>query len=412
MLIKHFFLTKHDLKRLLFYVLWLIKNCALKRLALLFTISIIFSFTSFAQTDTCHLRITLLTCSPGSELYSTFGHTAVRVTDAQAATDLVFNYGTFEFAPDFYTKFIRGKLLYSLSVQYFSDFVNDYNFEQRGIIEQELNLTCAEKQKLYEALQINALEENRHYRYDFLFDNCSTRPAVIIAKNTNAPVVLNDILPEDKPTFRNLIHTYLNRAHQYWSKFGIDILLGSKLDKKVNTEEATFLPDYLMTAFDSATVNNQPLVSSKQTILKQPHPINKKSFFRPEIVFSILFVIIALLTFVKNKNAKQFLKIFDFVFFLTLGIAGAIILFMWFGTDHVVTQNNFNLVWALPTHLFAVFTLHKNKSWHLTYFKTIFVISCLFLLSWFILPQQLNFTVLPILLIIILRSWYLGFKRK
>ncbi|HJW18317.1 MAG TPA: DUF4105 domain-containing protein, partial [Flavisolibacter sp.] len=102
----------------------------------------------------CGLRISLLTCAPGEELYSTFGHTAIRVQDSLAGVDVVYNYGTFEFAPDFYSKFIRGKLLYSLSVEAFPDFLYTYQYESRSVVEQEIQLSCIEKQKLYTALQV------------------------------------------------------------------------------------------------------------------------------------------------------------------------------------------------------------------------------------------------------------------
>jgi len=215
-------------------------------------------FHSSAQTDSlqaCDLQISLLTCSPGEELYSTFGHTAVRVKNATIGSDIVFNYGTFEFSPEFYTQFIQGKLLYYLSVEDYSNFILQYNYEKRSIVEQVLRIGCAEKQNLLNALYVNAQDQNRFYRYDFLFNNCTTRAGDIIAKHAGSPVVFKNILSEETPTFRDLIHHYLDSGGQYWSKLGIDILLGAKLDKKVTNRQAMFLPDYLLKGFDSATVN-------------------------------------------------------------------------------------------------------------------------------------------------------------
>ncbi|HWJ28198.1 MAG TPA: DUF4105 domain-containing protein, partial [Flavisolibacter sp.] len=171
----------------------------MKRLALLFCICFFCVARSFAQ-DSCDLRITLLTCAPGSELYSTFGHTALRVQDEHAGLDLVFNYGTFVFDDDFYMKFIRGKLLYSLSVENFDDFIYEYKLESRSVQEQVLQLSCQEKQQLFHALQVNARPENRDYKYDFLFDNCTTRARDIVARNTAQPVVYKNILPDKTPT--------------------------------------------------------------------------------------------------------------------------------------------------------------------------------------------------------------------
>jgi len=344
-------------------------------------------------------------------LYSTFGHTALRVQDSTTGIDAVYNYGTFEFGPDFYSKFIRGKLLYSLSVETFSDFLYTYQVESRSIVEQELQLSCDEKQKLYTALQINALEENRRYHYDFLFDNCTTRARDIVARNTNAPVIFKNILPKERPTFRDLIHSYLNKGNEYWSKLGIDILLGVKLDKKVSNQQSMFLPDWLLKGFDSAIVNSHPLVTPPQPVLKMPSPLSEASLFTPGVIFSILLISIVALSFIKSNWARTTLGIFDFLFFFILGLAGLLLLFMWFGTDHTVCRDNFNLLWALPTHIIIAFFVHKNSGWIKTYFTVVLWISVGLVLAWFFLPQQLNNALIPIVLLIIYRSWALS-KQK
>lgn len=376
----------------------------MKRLLLVLYFSFSILHSSFAQ-EPCGLRITLLTCSPGEELYSTFGHTALRVQDRTTGIDAVYNYGTFEFSPDFYSKFIRGKLLYSLSVENFRDFLYTYQIESRSIVEQELQLSCEEKEKLYKALQVNALEQNRHYRYDFLFDNCTTRARDIVAKNTSSPVVFKNILPEEVPTFRNLIHSYLNAGNSYWSKLGIDILLGAKLDKKITNEEAMFLPDYLLKGFDSAIINGRPLVTPPQQVLQMPALFIKGSLFTPAVVFSLLLIAIVALSFLKSNWASKTLSIFDFLLFFILGMAGLLLLFMWFGTDHIVCRNNYNLLWALPTHVVMAFFVDKKAGWVNCYFTIAFWLTVLLAVAWLFLPQQMNTSLLPIILLIIYRSW-------
>jgi len=349
----------------------------------------------------------LLTCAPGEELYSTFGHTALRVRDA-AGRDYVFNYGTFEFGPDFYMQFIRGKLLYFLSVEDFNDFLYEYQLQSRSVQEQVLQLSCDEKQKLFSALQNNAQEQNRYYKYDFLFDNCTTRAGDIVVKNTNSQVAFKNILPNKIPTFRDLIHGYLNAGHKYWSKLGIDILLGAKLDRKVTNREAMFLPDYLLKGFDSAVLNNHPLVSQPQTILKMPSPLEEKSFFTPPLVFALLLIMILVLSFLKSNWARITINVFDFLFFFILGLAGILLLFMWFGTDHRVCRNNYNLLWALPINIVMAFFVNSKKYWVKKYFNFIFWLTVLLALTWFFLPQQMNNALLPIVLLIIHRSWNLS----
>src|SRR5205085_1968054 len=151
---------------------------------------------SYSQTDSCHLQISLLTCGPGEELYSVFGHTAIRVKE-DSKFDIIYNYGTFDFDdPDFYTKFVRGKLPYSVSAENFNTFMYEYQVENRQVIEQILDLTCEEKEQLFLALRENSREENRYYRYQYLFDNCSTRPRDIIAKNTSDTIKYKTIIAE------------------------------------------------------------------------------------------------------------------------------------------------------------------------------------------------------------------------
>jgi hypothetical protein len=375
---------------------------------LLFLLSFIFSFlVSCLAQDSCFYRISLLTCAPGEELYSTFGHTALRVQNKATGDDIVYNYGTFEFGPDFYTKFITGKLLYFLSVENFNEFIYTYQVESRSIQEQELQLSCAEKEKLLAALQTNAQERNRYYKYDFLIDNCTTRAKDIVAANAASPVTYKNILPAKAPSFRDLIHSYLDAGGQDWSKLGIDILLGAKLDRKATNQEAMFLPDYLLKGFDSASTGGHPLVSAAQTILQMPSPLKETTFFSPALVFTALLVILVLLSFVKKPWARKIFPVFDFLFFFLLGIAGLLLLFMWFGTDHTVCKNNYNLLWAFPPNVVMAFFVHRKKRWATGYFFLLFWFSILLAVAWFFLPQQMNMALYPVLLLIIFRTWYL-----
>lgn len=363
-----------------------------------------FVFSGAGAQEPCPLRITLLTCSPGEELYATFGHTAIRVQDGASGTDEVYNYGTFAFAPDFYIRFIRGKLDYALSVESFRNFLATYQVESRSVVEQDLLLSCSIKMQLWRALQQNATEGARYYRYDFLFDNCTTRARDMIVRYAPQPVLYPNILWPEAPTFRNLLHTYLNRGGQYWSKFGIDLLLGARLDRKVTNEEAMFLPDYLLKAMAGARSAAKPLATKPQTLLAMPSPLNKDSLFRPGIVFTALFLLIGVLSFLKNGFATKAVRVFDFLFFLILGLAGLLLLFMWFGTDHKVCRDNLNLLWALPTHLAGAFFVAKGQHSGEQYFKGIFWANLLLLVFWAFLPQQLALALLPLILLSLLRS--------
>lgn len=381
------------------------------RIIYLFLLIFLFSLApkkSVAQNmqDSCGIQISLLTCSPGDELYSIFGHSALRVIDRINGYDIIFNYGTFDFSdPDFYAKFVRGKLLYFVSVQDFEGFREDYRYENRNIIEQDLLLSCQEKEKLFFALRENMKEENRYYKYDFLFDNCSTRLRDIVAANTNDSVRFGNIVGNNPPTFRGMIHEYLRKGNMFWSRLGIDILLGSRIDLPVSSTQAMFLPDYLMFGFDSARLGSQKLAAPGKTVLVAEKPEEEGSIlFRPVVVTSILMVMVGILQFSRRRWATKALYCFDLVFFALLGALGFLLLFMWFGTDHVVTKNNYNLLWALPTHLPVAFFIFKKHSWVRTYFTIMAGWYFILFFTWSLLPQDINSAIAPIVVIAFMRS--------
>jgi Domain of unknown function (DUF4105) len=352
----------------------------------------------------CGLRISLLTCTPGQELYSTFGHSALRVTDSLTGEDIIYNYGTFDFDdPGFYSKFIRGKLLYFVSVDRIENFVEAYKYEQRGITEQVLNLSCSEKQKLASALHENAKEENKYYKYDFVYDNCTTRLRDIVFKNANSSVITKDIRPRRGITFRNLIHEYLDKSHQYWSELGIDILMAKPTDKEISNSEAMFLPDYLLKGFDSTMIDKKLLVSQKEEILVPTVESNKPALYSPFMIFTIVFLLVAGFSFV--KASEGFFFVFDFILFFLTGAMGLLILFMWFGTDHQACRNNFNVAWAFPLHFIMVFFIYRKWHWLRYYFLTTTIILLILLICWKWLPQQMNNALLPIIGLLILRSF-------
>lgn len=362
------------------------------------------SVKNFAQSDSCRLQISLLTCGAGEELYSTFGHSAVRIIDSVTGDDIVYNYGTFNFdEPDFYTKFIRGKLLYYLSTEDFLPFIQAYQQDNRTIVEQVLNLTCSEKIKIVQLLQQNLQAENRYYKYDFLFDNCTTRIRDLLEKAADSTVHYTKIV-SPQTTFRDLLYVSLNHYDKQWSKLGIDLLLGAKTDAIMKAREVMFLPDYLMQAFDSATLGNKPVVAVKNNLYSVKNYSASNFLSTPLFFFTLLLLLIVLISFSKNKTAQKILHGFDgFVFFMT-GLAGLTFLFMWFATDHQMYSNNYNLVWALPTHAVAAFFINSKKTFIKKYFLLTAIINVLLLILWIFLPQQLNTSLIPFVLLLTFRS--------
>jgi len=367
---------------------------------------------SFAQNDSCHLRISLLTATPGELLYSTFGHSALRVTDSVRNMDIVFNYGTFNFEePNFYLKFIRGKLPFYLSPDRFEDFMVEYREDNRGVAEQVLNLNCYQKERIYALLNENMMGPNRKYKYDFTFDNCTTRLRDLIERATDSTVHFGKVI-QKAVTFRDLIYEYLNKNDKQWSKLGIDILLGSRMDVAATPYQVMFLPEYLMKTLDSSTIDSRPLVSDNHTILKMDHFRNEKNnLTHPFFLFVCLFVIIAFLSFSKNSFIQKILASLDGILFFITGLLGLLLIFMWTGTDHIMCRDNYNLLWAWPTNVVAAFYIHSKKNGAKRYFIFYAIFNILLIILWRTVPQHLNPALIPVIAILIFRSLIYIFRK-
>lgn len=370
--------------------------------------ALILPLGSLAQRDSSGLRISLLTCSPGSELYSTFGHSALRIVDSAAGTDIVYNFGVFDFYdPDFYLKFVRGKLLYYLDQQSFPDFAYGYQLEGRQISEQVLYLPGGQKFSLQRYLIEKVRPENRSYKYDFLFDNCTTRLRdLILAALPDSGREVCVPRPEAQ-TFRKHLYAYLDGNGKDWSKLGIDILLGQRLDRIMTDNEAMFLPDYLEKGIDGTTVNGKALVMEKIVIL--PRQLQPTPASRPPMSLILLSLVAGLMIWASRSNHPVIAKLSraaDLLLFLITGLLGVLLVLMWTATDHQICKDNMNLLWALPTHLPAAFLLGSNKRWVRSYFKGVAWLSVILIFGWPALTQTLNISLAPI----IIWMGYAGFR--
>ena len=379
----------------------------MKKTSLLFLLILSLFFNgATAQNSPSHLRVSLLTCGSFDELYSTWGHTALRITDSVKQTDIVYNYGTFDFNdPDFYTKFTRGKLDYLLSISSLPDFMYEYQTQGRDVTEQVLFLSDNQKTAVQKAVNDNLIGAARYYKYDFLYNNCTTRVRDILIKY--AGLRAEKILVPAKTTFRNMLHQYLDQNAEPWSKLGIDLLLGSPIDKVVNITQSMFLPDYLMHGVDSSTQANQPNLVQQKTLLNKGNRSEAKNDNWPLYLFSAFAIIIMGISFLQNKSAKKINKVMDVLLFLLTGLLGCFLVFMWFGTDHKACAANYNLLWALPTNLIAAFFIWKNQGRLQKYFTITAAVYATILVCWFWLPQQLNIALIPIVVLLLQRCWQL-----
>ncbi len=345
--------------------------------------------------------VSILTCSPGGELYSTFGHTAIRfqTTVNGQDVDVVYNYGTFEFDDYFVVKFIQGKLKYMLSRQSFPAFQYGYIVENRSIKEQILALNQAEKQRLFDLLEENFLPENRYYIYDYFYDNCSTRVRDILKKALGSDLHFSE-WDNEGVSFRDMIQPYL--SEQAWGDFGIDLAMGLPADKKLQTGDEMFLPDFLYDQFDLAEYKGKPIVySSEEILLKEDNSSDSKPF-TPNHLFWILLIVYLSLTayFILKKKKSVWM---DNMMLFIAGLMGFLLLFIWFATDHGVGQNNLNILWAIPFNLVLPF-LSLKKQWVSYYFIAQSILLFLVLVSWTFIPQDYHSAFIPFVILLLIAS--------
>jgi heme/copper-type cytochrome/quinol oxidase subunit 4 len=374
---------------------------------------LIFSVFHFARAQ--EYRISLLTCDPGEELYSAFGHSAIRVIDPFNGQDWVFNYGTFNFrTPNFYGKFTAGKLDYMLSVSTYAEFLTEYHIQQRNVREQVLNLNPDQAEFLVEFLQINYTPERRNYRYVFFFNNCATKVRDALELTLGEKLVWNDqLVEEEEKTFRNLIDEYVLRLP--WADLGIDLALGAVIDREATPREKQFLPDYMEAAFARAEIQGdgptRPLAAKSTVILEYPKQDFGMSSINPYWIFWVVAILFTGVTFFGHRK-KRLLIGFDVVFFGILGLIGILVFFLWFGTEHTATKWNWNLLWAFPGHLLLASALLPKiiKPWVRKYLLFALIMADMAVVFWILGWESFHPSLIPILLVLILRTNYLYYN--
>ena len=352
--------------------------------------------------------ISILTCDEGEEIYSLFGHIALRVKDKHK--DEIYNWGMFEFSEnqtEFGYNFAKGRLKYYMAIQKFDYFIYEYSYFNRGVREQILNLSYPQKQELYNELQINYLPENRAYKYDFFYDNCSSRIRDLLNKILTNKIVIHTHKDADKFTFRQVIDSRLKIVP--WLNLGIDLVLGKKIDIIVSNKDLMFLPSYFEQILDSSYIKIneglENLVISK-SILIPSSKVDNKETKNISKYFWILLGITLLLYILKLKYITSFY--FNTLLF-SVGILGVLLFFMWFYTDHNATKANYNLLWANPLHLITFISIFSKKLIKKlrTYYLFMTIIMLVIVLLWIILPQELPTVIRPIILTLTIIYYYL-----
>ncbi|ALJ04574.1 hypothetical protein APS56_05220 [Pseudalgibacter alginicilyticus] len=355
-------------------------------------------------------EISVLTIGPGTSLNDSFGHSGFRVKDKVKGIDLVFNYGVYDFgAKNFYLKFAQGKLDYLIGLNYYEDFFENYIAQNRTIEEQVLNLSPEEKQVLFDYLLNNMKPENRRYLYDFFYDNCATRIKDVLQQILNNTIIFKKPQDFEQKTFRTLIHENLNRNS--WGCFGIDLALGSVIDKKATSEQHMFLPKNIHAFFKIATLehSNKKLIKDSKVLYKKVDISQSSNFITsPLMVFGILGLVILLITYSDYKKKKQSIWL-DVLLFSITGLIGIIILLLWFATDHTGTHQNYNLLWAFVLNILVIGQLLRKQTsiWFIKYLKLLVILLCLLTLHWIIGVQIFAIGLIPFLAALFIRYVYL-----
>ena len=355
------------------------------------------------------IRISILTCAPGQELYSLYGHNAIRIQDASSGSDIVYNYGTFDFdTPNFAVKFMRGRLPYLLSASTFFDFLQEYEYFERAVVEQELQLSGDEKRKILAYLSTNMLPENRAYQYDFFYDNCATRLRDII--NAAVPEVVWPDNEQGPKTYRQIIKEY--QKDWPWTDFGIDLIIGARADVLADVQARTFIPDYLdkaLTVAHQGRTKVERLQYNRKTILDYPKKETSGTWLpSPFVLFCILlFNEIYLLMTGRKGKMKAWLKWYDHAWVVILTLAAILMSVMWFGTDHQATKDNWNMLWANPLWMVWAWRSKFGSTFRSACFGFLIALCLVSFVNAIpgmqILPQYFHWAVAPVCALLILK---------
>lgn len=355
------------------------------------------------------VEVSLLTCAPHEEVYSLYGHTALRWHDLHTGDDLAFNWGVFNFKkPFFVARFVFGLTDYELGITPFEPFAAYYKRWGAMVTEQVLNLSSVEKSRLQKLLADNYLPENRVYRYNYFYDNCSTRPRDIIERCLDGKVEYAQ-RQDYEPTFRQMIREKTKR-HE-WATEGNDLLLGVRADLKTSREEQEFLPENLLYDFDRAQIRGndgtvRPLVVNRRMAVQPGVQVIERDFVMSPVEVGAALLIVSLLVFAVEWKRRHIFIIWDAVLMTLTGLAGCVLFVMLF-SQHPCTTTNMQVLLLNPLHLFFIPSVVRRRQTR--YWTVLLVMTALLLVGAFF---QRYATLTPILALCLLTRYWIHLKRE
>jgi hypothetical protein len=350
------------------------------------------------------IKISILSIGEGQSLADAFGHTGIRIIDKKTNSDVVFNFGIYDYnAPNFYSNFVKGRPVYKLGVQNYISFINNYIKQDRYIIEHVINLDKKATQKIINLLVKNL--EDPNYIYDYLRDNCSTRVADLFIKQTEQPQNTKiDILTEN--SYRKLIHSKINENS--WGALGIDLCLGAIMDRKISIKETLFLPEKLMQYLDSLIEKDSKSITKNIIFSPQSSLLYNENLPNPLLINSLLSVLLIFITFLNFKKSI-WKKWIDILIYFSSGTLGLLVIYLWFFSNHFASAQNFNFLWAFPFNLIMVYALLRENppNWAVNFIKLNIILLVLLFIHWATGVQKYNITLLPIFIALLVRYSYL-----
>ena len=376
----------------------------MRKLLVLFLLFVGILSTNASSMD--RVRISLLTCAPGSEIYALFGHSAIRYENPDQQEDWVFNYGMFSFKdPNFVMRFVKGETDYQLGVIPFAYFEAEYAMRGSSVYQQVLNLTNDEKELLVNLLKENYLPANRVYRYNYFYDNCTTRARDKIEESIQGKVIYPK--NEKEVSFRDILHEFMVDSH--WSEFGIDLCLGSEADQPIDERKQMFAPFYMLGAARGAMIHRGdtvvPLVLEEVKIVDAVLE-DEPAFPLSPIFCSLLLLLVTMVVVAWSIRKGRSCLAWNVLLFFLQGIGGCIIAFLFFFSLHPTVGSNWLLMLFNPLPLLylpvLIYRGIKGKKDPYHWYNLVCLTSFMILIPF--LPQEFNPTVLPLALSLILVS--------
>lgn len=352
--------------------------------------------------------VSIVNFYPGQEIFELEGHTALRVRTPM--NDMAVSYGMFSFDdPNFVYRFVKGETDYWVGVVPWAYFAENYVEQGRRIVEHQLNMSAEQRNRLFELLDENLKPENRVYRYNYIFDNCATRPLRIVELAMGDSIVLGNVAPDmaEDATFRDVMRHY--HRNYPWYQFGIDLCLGPGIDHAMTNRERSFAPVVLDAQLSGAKVAGKPLVSKTIVLndvaadgaIDSPTPW----YLTPMSVFVLLLIIAILLTY-RDVRRRKVTRWFDTILYLSYFVVGCIIFYLVTVSTHEATTPNWLIVWLNPLCIIpAVCEWIKRAEKLLIWYQIInFAVLLLLVVAWPWLGQSANPAFVPMIATAMIRS--------